>query len=530
MNAAEPNLVKDINPGWGGSIPRVDAILGDRLVFSAYTSAQGRELWISDGTSAGTEMLKDIYPGSEGSDPIEFLPWHDAAGEGLFFMADDGVHGNELWKTDGTPDGTVLFKDIRPGPDGSLPASFTPMGNRFYFLANDGTHGQELWMSDGTPEGTALFKDLYPGPERSNLWYLTVLGERLIFQADNGTHGREIWMSDGTPEGTAMVQDIHPGEMGSAPRLLTAAGDKIFFLANDGVHGEELWVSDGTAGGTVMVREIKPGEYGPAIYWLFAFNGQIFFSAAGESSFRSLWRSDGTPEGTVLVFEIPTSDNLDWQPTVVGDRIFFTPDNGLWVTDGTSQGTALVMEFSSREPQDLTAIGDRLYFAADDGIHGWELWSSDGTSTGTYLVHDLKPGREGSLESNAQLYVYPREALFFTANAGLKGTELWMLSLGDDSPFRRGDVDRNGAFDVTDAIVFLNYQFVGSVKYLHCLDAADVDDSGELDVSDALRILNSLLLSTAPPPAFPGPFQCGQDGSPDDLGCSHYEGCWSLVR
>jgi ELWxxDGT repeat protein len=116
-----------------------------------------------------------------------------AMGSTVFFVADDGQHGQELWKTDGTPGGTVLVKDIRPGPVGSLPSYLAVIDGRLFFSANDGLHGAELWTSDGTAEGTVLLQDIVPGPGSSRPQAFVLSQRRVYFTADDGTHGRELW-------------------------------------------------------------------------------------------------------------------------------------------------------------------------------------------------------------------------------------------------------------------------------------------------------------------------------------------------
>src|SRR5262245_62031164 len=83
----------------------------------------------------------------------------------LFFAADDGVNGQELWKSDGTAAGTIMVKDIRPGANGSFPENLTAVGNTLFFAADDGVNGTELWKSDGTAAGTILVKDINPGSD-----------------------------------------------------------------------------------------------------------------------------------------------------------------------------------------------------------------------------------------------------------------------------------------------------------------------------------------------------------------------------
>lgn len=108
-------------------------------------------------------LLKDIYPGSSGSSYLNFTNVNGT----LFFRPDDGVHGDELWKTNGTAAGTVLVKDIYPGTQGSDLQSFINVNGVLFFRADDGVHGAELWKSDGTSEGTVMVKDISAGPNSS---------------------------------------------------------------------------------------------------------------------------------------------------------------------------------------------------------------------------------------------------------------------------------------------------------------------------------------------------------------------------
>ncbi|NCR19167.1 MAG: hyalin, partial [Microcystis aeruginosa LL13-03] len=150
----------------------------------------------SDGTAAGTVLVKDIFPGSSSSAP-RYLT---AVGNTLFFTAIDGVNGRELWKSDGTAAGTVLVGDIRPGSSGSYPGGLTAVGNTLYFTASDGVNGTELWKSDGTAAGTVLVGDIRPGSSSSLSRYLTAVGNTLYFTAFDDVNGRELWaLNVGTP-------------------------------------------------------------------------------------------------------------------------------------------------------------------------------------------------------------------------------------------------------------------------------------------------------------------------------------------
>lgn len=171
------------------SYPGAFAVAGDQLYFTAtnYGSASAiptTGLWKSDGTEAGTQLVKDINPGSAGSSPDQFVNVNGT----LFFRADDGVHGRELWKSDGTAEGTQLVADLEPGAASSGPNGLRAAGGRLYFYAQAGASGVQLWVSDGRPGGTLLVQDIQPG------WSvpLGATADRLFFAASDET-GSRLW-------------------------------------------------------------------------------------------------------------------------------------------------------------------------------------------------------------------------------------------------------------------------------------------------------------------------------------------------
>ena len=191
-------MVRDIAPGAMSSNPSALAVFGGRLYFSAFDPAHGRELWVSDGTRSGTTRVKDIFPGATSSDAADLV---SAAGR-LFFAASHPNLGTELWTTDGTRAGTKVVADIGPGSASGLGAGFgffylTPVPGGVYFAADDGEHGVELWRSDGTEDGTTLVADVASGSDGA-LAHLEPVGvvragSRVFFLADDGEHGVELW-------------------------------------------------------------------------------------------------------------------------------------------------------------------------------------------------------------------------------------------------------------------------------------------------------------------------------------------------
>ncbi|HEV8199969.1 MAG TPA: hypothetical protein VGS03_08105 [Candidatus Polarisedimenticolia bacterium] len=404
-------LLSDLNPqpddAGRSSNPRSFTRFGDIFVFVADTHANGSEVWKSDGTAAGTSLLKDIRPGSESG-----LNWGSVfqpVNGVMVFQADDGVHGLEPWRTDGTAAGTFMLRDVRPGPEGGLLYrdgynSLRTIGNQVlsgglvYFLADDGEHGFELWRTDGTTAGTFLLQDIQPGPgspfgTQNTFYYVdgATLGATFYFRATSAAAGAELWKTDGTVAGTRLVQDIIPGVDSSVPFGLNAINGVLVF----GAAGR-LYASDGSS--VTVLSDVQPGCGYPTPDQFQKAGPFLYFQAC-----RQLYRTDGTPGGTIFLREFtPFNGGTNmYFLGPVGGRLLFLADDGVhgpepWSSDGTPAGTMLAKDIN---PTTSTYYfnfylnaGTVTWFMADDGLHGRELWRTDGTPSGTRLVADLTPG------------------------------------------------------------------------------------------------------------------------------------------
>ena len=449
MLALAPELFVDVAPGGFSSAPDNITSVGSTIFFSAGTAANGTELWKTDGTSAGTVLVKDINPtGTGGANPSTPTQFTNVNGT-LFFVATNGTNGRELWKSDGTSGGTVMVQDIRSGANDSYINYLTNVSGTLFFRANNtgvnGINGTELWKSDGTNGGTVLVKDINTtdigGVSGSIPRFLTNVNGTLFFRAGEPTNGIELWKSNGTSAGTVPVTNIVAGAGSSYPGQLTNLNGTLIFFANDGGNNYELWRSDGTAGGTLQVRDILVGSTGSSGTNLTNANGIGYFTANNGVNGSELWRTDGTPTGTVMVRDINVQGGVAASSfitdiTPVGNRIFFSATNGnanqgreLWTSDGTSGGTTLVRDINPggvaySTPTNLSNVNGTLFFSADNGTIGQELWRSDGNSLGTMLVQDIRPGVNPSLPGKMTNL---NGNYYFAALTDTPGRELWRL-------------------------------------------------------------------------------------------------------
>ena len=396
------------------SDPRIIEVEGVGYFFHD-DGIHGSELWRTDGTALGTFLLRDLCPGLCGGRTLSGPERAAGLGGHLLFSGNDGVHGSELWITDGTAIGTVAVRDIRAGTDSSSPSQLVEAGGQIFFLADDGLHGRELWRSDGTPKGTYMVEDLTPGATGSYFPLLIFGGGHLLFTFYGDSNEPGLWVSDGTAAGTQRIAALGLPESGpykGAPWRFLPNGLLLFAAAELGSSDAELWRSDGTTLGTYRLKDLLPGVEGSSPDTFMSYGNEIVFEAfpAAAAPARTFWRSDGSEIGTT---EIPAP--LDFSPyaqlgqyATVGDRIFFAAFEAaagleLWVFDGID-----VHRVSDIRPGPDSSIdyyagggfnhapfadaGGRLVLLADDGVHGLEFWTSDGTEAGTTRISDLFPG------------------------------------------------------------------------------------------------------------------------------------------
>ncbi len=435
---AQPYQLKDINPS-GSSMSSFSYPLGNSLLFTADDGTHGFELWKTDGTASGTVLVKDIFVGSTGSSP-QFL---GARGSEVYFVANHPAYGFELWKSNGTTAGTVLVSDLFGGPTGSNPTGGATLEDYFYFTASNGLSGRELWRTNGT-DVTELVVDLRPGISSSSAYGMIAYNDSIFFAASqNSGSNYELWKTNGTAVGTVLVRDIRPGLSGSLPNHFAVQLGKLVFTADNGTNGRELWISDGSTVGTMMIKDINLGGVASDVTGdRVEMAGYLYFSASDGSTGNELWRTDGTGPGTQRVADIyaGTNGSSPVEFRVLNNQVYFIADSPsmgyeLWKTDGSGAGTQVVLDLNPGLASGLSNLnsepvvaGSYLYFVADDGSTGYELWRSDGTTGGTTAMGQINT----SGNCNCQALTVAGGDLYLSASNGIDGDELFVLEeVGD---------------------------------------------------------------------------------------------------
>jgi ELWxxDGT repeat protein len=456
-------VVKDISSVKKSAKPSYLTINNNELYFFADDGIHGNELWKTDGTVPGTSLAKDINPSGDAlnsaniSNTLKFISIKNI----LYFDADDGTNGMDLWRTDGTATGTFMIKNITTSWD-QQPEFLTNFKDTLYFSC-----AGSLWKSDGTESGTILIKN---GGNPKNL---IAFGNKLFFygsdglyQSDGTTAGTtlvkamtdvqnfvpyknklyfsansQLWLTDGTVTGTVAVLNSD-GVAIPNPRSL-AVSNNILFIGSRDTGFDGLWKTDGTQGGTTRIKEFNSIYSGDPLD-LTDVNGVLYFvahdSTVGtlEALNRSLWKSDGTTNGTQFVKVINSTNPYvsnsftSFQSTLFMCAYDATNGYELWKSDGTANGTSLIKNIfpgdGNSSPHSFTILNNKLIFIADDSEHGNSLWMTDGTTVGTKLLLDVN----NTLESNIVHLTKVNNKLFFSAKTTANGDELW-VSDGSDA-------------------------------------------------------------------------------------------------
>jgi ELWxxDGT repeat protein len=401
-------LLKDINTGSNNYVGEM-ITFGDKFLFVDYQDGL-QSLWISGGMSESAVKFKDMRT-------AQFLRTN---GKFAMFVGSEVLERGAPWITDGTAEGTFSLREVVDVEFESI--AFTFVGDIAYFnVPFDG-----LWKTDGTHAGTTKVTEmpLIPGEGPFTFNGIDFKGELYFFYHD------ELWKSNGTSAGTFKITDT-PGT------LFTSAvkDSKIYYID---YNIPRLYVTDGTPSGTHKVKDIYASSLGTTMDGVLYFLGSTNLIVGGPSDL-SLWRSDGTEEGTYQLKNIAPilRNTLADEFVVYNGALYFTAideEHGieLWKTDGTTDGTVIVKDIYpgpySSNCASLIVSDGKLFFTANDGVHGTELWQTDGTETGTIFLGDVNPGSAGAFALQTPYvtnYVALDNRVFYASTASPFGQEIW---------------------------------------------------------------------------------------------------------
>jgi ELWxxDGT repeat protein len=428
-------------------------VVGDRLYFTANVGS-GRKLYSITSAQPLEGQAPDIVKGA-GDDPKDLTAIEDK----LYFSAKSEL-GRELWVADGNS--ANLVEDINQGTGSSSPSNFTAIKNQrkgnietqLFFTADGGERGVELWSLDlaNNSSKPQRYDDIVDGPTSSEPRQLVNAEQRLYFTADDGVFGRELWTLGVTVQGPTGSSN---GE--SSAVIQVEEGTKKVFQYNS--NSDVKWSING--GDDADQFTIKKNG------WL-RFKDQPIFSTPVDLDQDNTYEvriratdqiigsttdqllsvqvlDDGTNSALAsaeLVKNIRSgeqSSNPSEISTLSNGNMLFAADNGkkgieLWISQGTKPTTSLLMDINkgseSSNPSDVLANRTDVYFSANDGLVGQELWSSNGTAEGTVLLADINSGVSGSFPSDL---LWLDQRLFFAADDGRHGRELWSYSTSDQS-------------------------------------------------------------------------------------------------
>jgi len=411
--------------------------------------------------------------------------------DGVFFSACDGIHGGELWRSDGTAEGTVLVSDIAPGTASSCISSqdMAAINGVLFLAASDGVSGSEPWVHLESLGTTFLLRDIAPGPASSHPGQFTPSSQGIFFRARHDGVS-ELWLLPGdvsSEPGNAPPEIVEVSTTPDPVQVHTTVSLSAEFIDGD-------WYA--------YIQE-EPYLYTAVVEW-------------GDGNPLEPWTVARTPGGGSVtaehVYAAPGSYTLT---LTVRDPFELSRESSLKVTVTVD-----------RVPPPARDLGCRY------GISGVVLWWTNGAEDyDTVEIH-----RDGSLLEtvSGDSETFTDETDMEPAVHAYEVVPLYEMAGSLDAPscavdtalplFVRGEVNSDGTVNLTDVIVILGYLFLGE-KTPPCLEAIDTNDDDTLDLADAVRLLNFLFtgLADSPPAPFP---ECGVESNPEkSLGCASYPPC-----
>ncbi len=360
--------------------PRYLTVMNGSLYFFGTDdpgSENGNKLWKSDGTWAGTSIVKQINVGGAQYPTIIDL---QAIGNLLLFHDDKD---KTLWRSDGTTDGTYKIRDNKG-------KNYIQYKGKIYFHSYDVTPTTSLWVTDGTVAGTKVIKDINTTSETPTEMF--IYKDKLFFGASDGLTKQQLWVSDGTDTGTHQLKKINFGNDAKIGGF-TLMNNYLYFSAKHNATEYQIWRTNGMADSTIKVTSQCSSCYnGLSPNKMIEYKNKLYFKGSTSGTPRQLWVSDGTDTGT-KIFKAEIVGSSAYPPGFADDNFELIKHNGfmymvgndstgfqIWKSDGTKQGTYKVTHRKDLYPFNLTSFDNHIVFLASrkDSVSDVQLYYTDG--------------------------------------------------------------------------------------------------------------------------------------------------------
>lgn len=380
-----------LETNWGGdSEPDHLTLVGEKLLFSANVSlfydGNGRELWIKDNPNSKSRIVKDINSGGSSIDTDSFFI--DFNGVLLFTARSSNNSYKQLWRSDGTSNGTYLIKTINSSYDTNI-RNATILNGKLYFSTYI-NNSSEIWVTDGTTDGTYQIKKINSSGN-SNVDNIFIYRNQIFFTANDGVHGTELWKTDGTEGGTVMVKDFFSGSSNGIVNKPIVFNDKLIFYGKQSNSLSGLWSFNVDNNEATLIQNLQV-TYNP-IFFAANYNGSVYAVIGGGTGYGNLWKTNGTANGTIKVSNGDISDKVSLENFVIfKNKIYLNINNNffetnVWRFNEQDQGMKLsseIPDLSNAVMKKKSSEGNYLLFQTGDSSY-----FTDGTLTGTKKLNDV---------------------------------------------------------------------------------------------------------------------------------------------